>query len=103
MGRGRPATVYEARLDGELVARGTAEECAERVGVSAKTVQGYACASKSRPCGRIAIRRLGSDEAAKMPRFATKKPDPRISAEELRDAMRRRHDEMFGLLPDWEA
>lgn len=96
--------VYEAYLDGALVARGTKEECAERVGVTPKTFKEYACPSKSRPNGRIRAVRLPREEAQRKKPFATRKPDPRISADELREAMRRRHDMLLGLdcNAEWE-
>lgn len=96
--------MYEAYLDGSLVARGTKEECAERVGVTPKTIKEYACPSKSRPDGRIRVVRLSREEAERKKPFTTRKPDPRISADELREAMRRRHDMLLGLdcNAEWE-
>lgn len=100
----KPRVVYEAYLDGELVARGTKEECAWRVGVTPKTIKEYACPSKSRPGARIRAVRLAADEAERKGRFMTEKPDPRISSENLREAMRRRHDLLLGIDRDagWE-
>lgn len=94
--------VYEAYLDGELVARGTKEECSRRVGVTPKTFKEYACPSKSRPGARIRAVRLPREEAERKSRFMTKKPDPKISAAELLGAMRRRRDEALGLTGEWE-
>ena len=93
----KPMAVYEVYLDGELVARGSKEECAWRVGVTPKTLKEYASPSKSRPGARIRAVRLAADEAERKGPLMTKKPDPRISAEELREAMRRRHDMLLCL------
>ncbi|MEG2533465.1 MAG: hypothetical protein RSB04_10695 [Gordonibacter sp.] len=96
--------MYEAYIDGSLVARGTKEECAERVGVTAKTFKEYACPSKSRPNGRIRAVRLHPSVALIRKPLMTKKPDPRIGTGELLIAMKRRRDEMFGLNAnaEWE-
>lgn len=96
--------MYEAYINGSLVARGTKEECAERVGVSAKTFKEYASPSKSRPNGRIRAVRLSPSIARIRKPLMTQKPEPSISSGELLEAMRRRHDEILGLNAnaEWE-
>lgn len=96
--------MYEAYIDGSLVARGTKEECAERVGVSAKTFKEYACPSKTRKNGRIRAIRLTASLASIRKPLMTQKPEPSISSGELLAAMKRRRDEMFGFNAnaEWE-
>lgn len=99
MKRGRPRAYYEISDGGEVAARGTVEQCARALGLSVATVKRYAAPSRE---SRFDVRRITREELEDLGTVA-RGPDPRISAEELREAMRRRHDEMFGLLPDWEA
>ena len=100
----RSKVMYEAYINGSLVARGTKEECAERVGVSAKTFKEYACPSKSRPNGRIRAIRLEPSLASARKPLMTQKPEPSISSGELLAAMKRRRDEILGLNAnaEWE-
>lgn len=93
-------TIYEVYVGGELAAVGTKEQCAEAVGLLPETVKSYAAPSKQRAGASVTVRRVGDGREAAPKRIP--RQDPRISTKELREAMRRRHDEMLGLVGEWE-
>lgn len=93
-------TIYEVYVDGELAAVGTKEQCAEAVGLLPDTIKTYAAPSKQRAGASVTVRRVG-DGRDTVPKLISMQ-GPRISTKELREAMRRRHDEMMGLGGEWE-